>query len=190
MDGRQLSNALYGLQSMKDETPNVAALLRSLTAQISAIQEPLEPRALSNGLYGLQNLSTRLPETRALLGALGRWATASFASGSDEDSSGSRGFSAQGLGMALYGLQGMRWKEEVPQVVEVHEVEELLTALLPYVEASPLDGQAVGNALYGLQSLSSDCPAVRRLLALLASKLKDSFDSSMTEQDSWAGTLS
>ena len=142
---RQLANSLYGLQRMHEATEGVAELLSALALQVEAAAqraEVLETRALSNALYGLQGFSSSRQRTAlpALLRALANWAKAAQAQSPEP-----RGFSAQGLGMALYGLQGIS-----------EEAEELLQALLPYVRASPLDGQAVGNALYGLQSLSSD----------------------------------
>ncbi|CAE7457498.1 trmB [Symbiodinium microadriaticum] len=171
LDGRQLANSLYGLQRMHEATEGVAELLSALALQVEAAAqraEVLETRALSNALYGLQGFSSSRQRTAlpALLRALANWAKAAQAQSPEP-----RGFSAQGLGMALYGLQGIS-----------EEAEELLQALLPYVRASPLDGQAVGNALYGLQSLSSDFEVVRRLLGVFASKLK-SFDGKLTEQE-------
>ena len=141
---------MYGLQRMTDSTKGAEELLLALTQQVTKAAErggDVEPRQLSNALYGIQGFSCQgqsqaelLGALPALLRALAKWAQA-------QPGSEPRGFSAQGLGMALYGLQG---------IGRCSEVEELLGALLPYVLASPLDGQAVGNALYGLQSLSSD----------------------------------
>ena len=167
LDGRQVANALYGLQGLSDDTPGLRGLLRALSDQVDRAADgadALGPQALSSSLYGLQGLSTELPEVRGLLVGLGRW----LQHGCPE------ALTAQGMGMALYGLQGMRL---------CPELEALLLALLKRLELSPLDGQAVGNALYGLQSLSSDSPVVLRLLNVLASKLK-SFDCKMTEQES------
>jgi hypothetical protein len=45
----------------------------------------------------------------------------------------------------------------------------MLSALLPKVESyrEPLDAQVVGNALYGMQEMSSDSVEVRAILSAL-----------------------
>lgn len=48
--------------------------------------------------------------------------------------------------------------------------------------ARALDAQAVGNGLYGLQSMGSDAVEVQRLLEVLAAKLA-AFRGKLTEQD-------
>ncbi|CAE7715828.1 unnamed protein product [Symbiodinium sp. CCMP2592] len=147
---------------MTDSTKGAEELLLALTQQVTkaaterrGLGGDVEPRQLSNALYGLQgfSLSQRPAVLPALLRALAKWATPA---GTPPPPA--RGFSAQGLGMALYGLQG---------IGRCAEVEELLEALLPYVRgAAPLDGQAVGNALYGLQSLNSDSEGPPSLISL------------------------
>jgi hypothetical protein len=53
------------------------------------------------------------------------------------------------------------------------EVRELLHVLAGQVSGrtEPLDGQVVGNALYGLQGMSSDCKEVRELLHVLSTQV-------------------
>ena len=53
------------------------------------------------------------------------------------------------------------------------QIQELLSVLAHAIDISPhsLSAQAVGNALYGLQGMSSEVPAVRMLLRVLAKKI-------------------
>jgi very-short-patch-repair endonuclease len=57
---------------------------------------------------------------------------------------------------------------------DVQEVRDVLVALVPKIEGSreELSAQAVGNALYGLQSMSSDVQEVRDVLAVLVPKIE------------------
>jgi hypothetical protein len=57
---------------------------------------------------------------------------------------------AQAVGNALYGLQGLS--------SDYSEVREILSALVPIVKScsEAVDGQAVGNALYGLQGVRDE----------------------------------
>ena len=53
-------------------------------------------------------------------------------------------------------------------------IKELLSALTPKIkECKQLDAQAVGNAMYGLQSMSSDVDEVRGVLRELTPKIKE-----------------
>ena len=53
------------------------------------------------------------------------------------------------------------------------QIQELLSVLAQAIDISPhsLSAQAVGNALYGLQGMSSEVPSVRMLLRVLAKKI-------------------
>jgi hypothetical protein len=57
------------------------------------------------------------------------------------------------------------------------EVKELLQALERKISASrrkeTLNAQEIGNALYGLQNMNSDCPEVRKLLLSITKKMGD-----------------
>jgi len=61
---------------------------------------------------------------------------------------------------------------------DVPEVREILRVLSPKIGScqEALDAQAVGNALYGLQSMSSDVPEVREILGLLSLKIASFVD--------------
>jgi hypothetical protein len=78
----------------------------------------------------------------------------------------SEALSAQAVGNALYGLQGMN--------SEYSEVLDILSALIPKVKScsEALTAQAVGNALYGLQGMNSEHSEVRELLSALVPKVK------------------
>jgi hypothetical protein len=56
------------------------------------------------------------------------------------------------------------------------DVEDMLAALAPKIEGcrEKLSAQAVGNALYGLQSMSSDVRELKDVLAALAPKIEGS----------------
>ena len=80
----------------------------------------------------------------------------------------------KGIGIALYGLQGMSSDEK--------EVRNLLGVLVPILSSSDavLSSQKIGNALYGLQSMSSDVQEVKDVLNALTQKIS----STLTELDS------
>lgn len=65
------------------------------------------------------------------------------------------------------------------------EMESLITTLAERIEASPLhlSGTHIASAVYGMQSMSSNFPYVRRLLKALADKmpLKDSISISSSD---------
>jgi outer membrane murein-binding lipoprotein Lpp len=73
--------------------------------------------------------------------------------------------SAQAIGNAFYGLQGMS--------SDVSEVRAVLSALAIKVGAckEDLSAQNIGNAFYGLQGMSSDVSEVRAVLSALAIKV-------------------
>eukprot|EP00435_Cladocopium_sp_Y103_P018465 s3254_g4.t1 len=168
LDARQLASCLYGLQSLSTADPEVLRLvdvLATITESFST-SKTFTAQAVSNMLYGLQNLTTDCREVRRLLRAL-----ASLLQ--DFPTQPGPQLSAQGVG-ALYGLQGMG---------DSSELRELLRVLTPLVDAArDLDGQAIGNALYGLQSMKSDVLEVRELLEVLARKVT-AFDGKLTEQE-------
>ena len=168
LDARQLASCFYGLQSLStsEADPEVLRLVDVLATITDSFKtsKSFTAQAVSNMLYGLQNLSTDFGEVRGLLRSL-----ASLL----QDFPGPERLSAQGVG-ALYGLQGMG---------DCLELRQLLRVLKPLVEAArDLDGQAIGNALYGLQSMKSDALEVRELLEALARKVT-AFDGKLTEQE-------
>ncbi|CAJ1373148.1 unnamed protein product [Effrenium voratum] len=166
MDGRQLASSLYGLQGLGAfPMAELEELVCSLAVQAERLEEELSGQAVSLALYGLQSLEDESGQNlavRRLLRALAR-----------RLSRGSRGsLTAQGVG-SVYGLQGLSSSPEL---------RELLVALRPLVEAAPLDSQAIGNALYGLQSMNSDSREVCQFLETFAIKLRG-FDQKLNEQE-------
>jgi very-short-patch-repair endonuclease len=53
---QNVGNALYGLQCMSSDVPEVRSLLTSLSAAVSSCSEPLSAQHVSNALYGLQGV--------------------------------------------------------------------------------------------------------------------------------------
>ncbi|KAK3271686.1 hypothetical protein CYMTET_19982, partial [Cymbomonas tetramitiformis] len=95
-----LSMALYGLQSMSSNEPEVKALLQALAPKVTGCKEELSAQAVGNALYGLQSMSSNEPEVKALLQVL-----APKVKGCKEQ------LDAQAVSNALYGLQSMSSNE-------------------------------------------------------------------------------
>ena len=59
------------------------------------------------------------------------------------------------------------------------EVRDLLVALIPNIRdcTQPLNNMSISQALFGLQSMNSDCPVVRTLLSVLTPKIEASLES-------------
>ena len=74
--------------------------------------------------------------------------------------------SSQNLSMMLYGLRSNKFKHK--------ESKEMLSCLPRIVEKcmEPLSAQEVGNALYGIQGMSSDDADVRSLVRVLAGQVE------------------
>ncbi|KAK3235108.1 hypothetical protein CYMTET_54675 [Cymbomonas tetramitiformis] len=151
-----ISMALYALQSLGSNEPNVKALLRALAPKVKDCKEELSAQAVGNALYGLQGMGSKEPEVKAMLRAL----TPKVKDCKEK-------LSAQAVGNALYGLQSMGSKEP--------EVKAMLQALALKVQdcKEELSAQAVGNALYGLQGMGSNEPEVKAILQALALKVQD-----------------
>ena len=132
---------------------------------IEQLQETsLDLRQLGSCLYGLQRLE---PPPR-LVGLLAAQAErlALRVDGSE--------WTAQGVGNAIYGLQGLSNGSE-----EVRRLLRALAKLLP--RTAKLSAQGLG-ALYGLQGMSSDVLEVRELLEALVGRAK-TFRGEFTEQE-------
>ena len=159
LDLRQLGSCLYGLQRLPDE--RLVGLLAAQAERL-ALQKGSEwaAQGACNALYGLQSLSNESEEVKRLLRALAQLLPKRAK------------LSAQGLG-ALYGLQGMCYGEEMV---------ELLRGLKEMMKGAEVDGQGIGNALYGLQGMSSEVLEVRELLEVLAERVK-TFRGEFTEQE-------
>jgi hypothetical protein len=93
LNGQYVGNALYGLQRMFSDSPELQALLSALTAKIQGSTAVLDRQTICNALYGLQRMSSDSPEVRALLSAL----TAKIRDNTVE-------LDRQAAGNALYGL--------------------------------------------------------------------------------------
>lgn len=70
------------------------------------------------------------------------------------------------------------------------EMESLITTLAERIEASPLhlSGTHIASAVYGMQSMSSNFPYVRRLLKALADKMPLRDSSSISSADTTTAT--
>jgi len=197
LSGPMVCSALFGLQGLTTDSGAVRKIIRILSEDLNHSTSALPPRNSNNGknnnnsssiststneniylngqhianaLFGLQNLTTskwRLAED--LLVVLARAIDASPLP-----------LSAQGVGNAFYGLQGMSSERE-----GVRKVLSALTAkvrAMPSSSASsssspteiPLSGQNIGNALWGLRNMTSEHVEVRQALAALADRIKSS----------------
>ncbi|KAK3264321.1 hypothetical protein CYMTET_26932 [Cymbomonas tetramitiformis] len=114
--------ALYGLQGMGSNEPEVKAMLRALTPKVKDCKEKLSAQAVGNALYGLQSMGSKEPEVKAMLQALALKAPNTSA--------------AWLYGAAEYGSNRAEVKRAATLTPKVQDCKE------------ELDAQAVGSALY------------------------------------------
>jgi hypothetical protein len=178
-----IGNALYGLQGVKSSNGS-KALIEVMVKKIKECNEEFNPQHLANSLYGMQSQKDS-PEVRELLRAL----ESNIRMCTDP-------FSSQTVGNSMYGLHSLGDSEEVRRIVKaIAEKVEQLSKIektqedvnrLPRLKAAQaggglhavlqgkvpqrshsLDGQAIGNAVYGIQSIG-DAAEVQQLLEALA----------------------
>ena len=57
LGGQAVGNALFGLQRMSSDVPEVRAMLTALTAKIQGSTAELDGQAIGNALFGLQSMT-------------------------------------------------------------------------------------------------------------------------------------
>ena len=70
MGAQGVGNALYGLNLMKSDGPQMQRLLRVLTEKMKSCDDRLKEQAVGNALYGLQKMSSDAVEVKELLRVL------------------------------------------------------------------------------------------------------------------------
>ena len=65
-----VDNAVYGLQGMSSECPEVREMLSVLSWKVRDSTEKLSAQAVGNALYGLQGMSSECPEVKEMLSVL------------------------------------------------------------------------------------------------------------------------
>lgn len=184
-NAQNVSNSLYGLQSMSAEHPEVRAIMstlarvinnsitynnlgkvpagnKKLNGQLSKEgeaakrQQCLIAQHVGNSLYGLQNMSSNYPETRALLSAL-----APLLKTTDAEES----ILPRNIDNALFGLKNMRSKHK-----EVRRVLSLLDIKI-HSCCQQWNCENIARAMYGLQNMSSSHAEVRDVVASLTVEL-------------------
>jgi very-short-patch-repair endonuclease len=137
LNGQEFASALYGLQSMRSDVPEVAAVLAALPRLVTD-RASLSCQGAGMALYGLQNMQSSTPEVRAILELLAPRIAAC-----------EEAFRSQVVGMCGYGLKSLI--DDGPEVRAVVEAAAAQFDSLP--RGTPLEGRHLGNALYGLQSM-------------------------------------
>ena len=153
LSGREIGNALYGLQGFTANTQTTSILTCLLPAIISC--EELTSQELGNALYGLRNMDSS-SEVLLTLSALAKLI----------DRSSTPDISAQAIVNAVNGLRSQRG-------VSV-QVEEVLQALLRKLKScsATFSNAAIGGALMGLQGFE-DHAVIREMLHILAIKMQE-----------------
>ena len=152
LKSQEISNALYGLQSMSNAHIDTRRLLAAILPAIRYPTTPFTPQGIGMALYGFQSMTCESKEVREIMSVLAQHIRAL-----------NTPLNAQVVGNALYGLQQMD--------ATYPEVGDLLTALSEKVRTSfhgPLNSQAIGNAFYGLHHMSSESPGVRDIISALS----------------------
>jgi hypothetical protein len=153
----EMASFLYGMNMMSSECEEVRAVLRILAAHMQR-RDRFWAREICKALYGMGCMSSYHEEVRDVLALL---VPRIQAMPGNE-------LTAQGIGMAIYGMRGM-------DVVNHVEVQDILESLAPHVKSmnNPLDSQALGNVLYGMYLMPTTERAVRIFLREFVKKLYD-----------------
>ena len=155
--------ALYGLQRMSSDWPEVRQLVAALVPKLRACSSlSSQSQAFAMAMHGMQQMSSEHSAVRQLVAALARLPQGQPQPQGhrQEQRQGHRQGQGQGglfssvkaLSMVLFGLQRLSSSEP--------EVRQLLCVVAALLEASQerFDTHAVRQALLGLSSMHCDCP--------------------------------
>eukprot|EP01038_Epipyxis_sp_PR26KG_P005889 gene5889-8124_t len=156
-DGKDISMSLYGLRGSSTGS-EILNIMECITPFVRNFHGYFTAQEVANCFYGLQKIKTGPKQVNLLVDSLG------------EQIINSNGIlNPKGVSMTLNGLQGFNSK--LPQV------EKLLNSLCVVLEktASSFHGFddffQISSAIYGLCDCSTDSPAVRELLIIIADLL-------------------
>lgn len=154
--GQDISNAIYGLQGMNGQQPEVRELMAALVYRLTVVHHPklaLTAQDVGMSLYGLNKMSCQVPEALQLLERL-----QPHLYGVQLDH--------QAVGNALYGLRGMSSGTSVVSATIGLIAEAVCNC------KDNLDVRELSSGLYGLQNMNCASPAVLRLLPALTRKVE------------------
>lgn len=154
-NAQSASMAFMGLQSLNGST----AVYAIIDAIIPRIAE-LDQRGASTILFSLRHLSSSHPTTCKLIAKLVPLMRSVHH------------LTSQEIANSLWGLQGMDGR-----VTEVAQLFEIVAALLEEIPSTvTFSGPEISMAISGLQSCGDECPAVIKILGLLADRLESCSD--------------
>merc|ERR1711968_184798 len=155
LNGQGIADAMYGLQGMTSDCPELRRLLRSLADKIEGDKGKLESQEIGNALFGLQSMTSEMDEVREIALKLSQKLKRSKAI-----------MRSQQIGRSMLGLQSFS--------ADSPEVRALITEITARIRASDrtiMTSAAIADSMYGLQGLSSDVQEVQNLLTELAKKI-------------------
>jgi hypothetical protein len=165
--GQNIGNALYGFQNMGCSSVEVRSMLACLARRIYSSDAKMSEQNIGNALYGLRNMTEECYEVRVVLHAL----TSRILASHRQTPVFTR---EQNISLSVYGLNSMTISSEKSVLLPLVNV--LADKIANSPEQCVLTSQAMGNALYGLRGLPSAYPEVRKLVAALALKLRQTRD--------------
>lgn len=166
MQPQEISGALYGLRSARSCNASVRGVIAALTDQIIRNREENGPSfpvwAMSNMIYSLDKKLIEWAEMRRLVGVLAEELQLTLQQPNTL-------FTTKELGMVFYGVNSFYSSD----TVEFNSLIDLMCRV-PAAHVGLIDGQCMGNMLYGLHSMSSRHNGVRNVLSAIAKKLEES----------------
>ena len=176
LGAKQLCMSLHGLRSMTSSWPEVRKLLASLADKASTCVDPLGSSDIGLAMFGLQGMSSDMHETRMLLSVLAQ----KIAGGFDTV------YDANGTAYSFDPTTGEQIPLPLPPtadgtIVPVEGVtaegadEDVVKPPATPAAAPPMEADAIGNSLFGLQNCQTDCTEASELLAAISLRI-----------DSWA----
>jgi hypothetical protein len=197
MNAAQLDRALYGMRGMNSAHTEVRTILGILKEKIQTCTQKLSAQTISQAVNSLLHMSSDDAEVRELLVVLTskmKDTTLKEDEGNEVHNSGRSGghsnssMDGQVIANALYGLQNMNSNS-----TEVLDLLVVLTSKMKNASIvgirgvggtgvgvggiggvpEDLTGQAIANALYGLQNMSSGCIDVQGLLVSIVERIEE-----------------
>ncbi len=157
---QHIGSSFYGLQSMTmdyftyQENPELNDVLHALLIVLKNSKRRFAVRSIAMGMYGLQGMSSEISVVSKIVGSLG------LRLRSDCDD-----YTGQHIAMMLYGLKSMIHTKDIDSFL--YKLSDILLTTKHTMTYSQ-----IASAIYGLQNMSANRPAIRRIMEALAMKLR------------------
>jgi hypothetical protein len=152
LSGLEITTSFYGLKNMDSNHTEVVSLLEALHIKLRNLNEKLSPDNICGVLLGLKSVSAVKPPTASIISTI-----------TTHISSNSAVFSGQHVSNMIFYLQN--------KSSNAAEVRELLSATSVRAESVSMNSREIGNAFYGLKTMSDSSEEVKQLLRIMKQQI-------------------